>query len=114
MLKNKDGKTVGAGELEFGIGNVATKYPDGYASGTRSATRGYHGVAENGFEIITDPSIRYFSGGQKVYNHKESAAMLGNKTFYQTNNFLDTKYTPYEISRQTRKATDNMLREVLV
>lgn len=51
----------------------------GYASGTDNATAGLHPVAEEGFEIITNPSVRNFRGGEKVLNHDESVEFLKNQ-----------------------------------
>lgn len=45
-------------------------YKDGYASGTDSATPGWHMVGENG------PELMYFNGGETVYNAEETDRML--------------------------------------
>lgn len=54
-------------------------HKEGYASGTDNATAGLHPVAEEGFEIITNPSVRNFRGGEKVLNHNESVEFLKNQ-----------------------------------
>ncbi|MDU5720771.1 MAG: phage tail tape measure protein [Clostridium perfringens] len=51
-------------------------HKEGYASGTDNATAGLHPVAEEGFEIITNPSVRNFRGGERVLNHNESIDFL--------------------------------------
>lgn len=51
-------------------------HKEGYASGTDNATAGLHPVAEEGFEIITNPSVRNFRGGERVLNHNESVDFL--------------------------------------
>jgi SLT domain-containing protein len=43
----------------------------GYATGTRSAVRGVALVGEKGPELIN------FKGGERVYNDKETANMMG-------------------------------------
>ncbi len=51
-------------------------HKEGYATGTDNATAGLHPVAEEGFEIITNPSVRNFRGGERVLNHNESVDFL--------------------------------------
>lgn len=50
----------------------------GYASGTDSATKGYHEVAENGIEILAGRQTRLFKGGEKVLNNSETKSVLNN------------------------------------
>lgn len=48
----------------------------GYATGTDSAARGIHEIAENGFEIVTGRQFRFFNGGEKVFNNDKSKDVL--------------------------------------
>lgn len=50
----------------------------GYASGTDSATKGYHEVAEQGIEILAGRQTRLFKGGEKVLNNSETKSFLSN------------------------------------
>jgi phage-related tail protein len=71
-----------------GIDSLLGSVFSGYASGTESATRGLHIVGEAGPELVR------FRGGERVYNNRETKAMMsGSKTnnFNVTfNNMLDT------------------------
>lgn len=49
---------------------------DGLWNGTDSAKAGVHGVAEKGFEVVTSPQLRLFSGGEQVLNNDTSKALL--------------------------------------
>jgi hypothetical protein len=55
---------------------ASTDGGDGYASGTDSATQGFHDTAEDGFEIVVGRKKRYFNGGEKVLNHDDSVQVL--------------------------------------
>lgn len=48
-----------------------------YASGTDSATPGIHQVAENGPELITQPGMVEFGGGEQVFNAEDTASIMG-------------------------------------
>lgn len=48
----------------------------GFASGTPSADPGIHPVAEEGPELVTRPSFRSFSGGERVYTAGETQRIL--------------------------------------
>ncbi|WP_339327188.1 phage tail tape measure protein [Clostridium beijerinckii] len=47
-----------------------------YATGTESATRGWHDTAENGYEILIGRRKRWFNGGEKVLTHQQSKTFL--------------------------------------
>lgn len=49
----------------------------GYATGVASAAPGVHAVAENGPELVTSPTYRAFSGGERVYNAQQTSTLLG-------------------------------------
>ncbi|NME95364.1 phage tail tape measure protein [Clostridium cochlearium] len=52
----------------------------GYASGTNYATSGVHEVAEHGFEIVVGRQHRFFNGGEKVINHRESKKVFNSES----------------------------------
>lgn len=72
----------------YGRGGVlpSVKRPArGYWSGTSSAYPGIAGVAENGPEIVYEPSVRQFRGGERVLNARrtqQELAGLGGPSFH--------------------------------
>ncbi|OAA90704.1 phage tail tape measure protein [Clostridium coskatii] len=48
----------------------------GYEKGTDNATKGTHPVAENGFEIVLNKALKWFSGGETVLNNKDSIKFI--------------------------------------
>jgi len=54
----------------------------GYASGTENATPGAHPVAESGPELVLDPSVRNFRGGERVLNARQTRGLLGGASYH--------------------------------
>lgn len=52
----------------------------GYASGTASARSGFAWTGEKGAELVLNPQLRNYSGGEKVLNAYDTAAMLAGKS----------------------------------
>lgn len=69
---------------------------NGYATGTSNATRGYHDTAENGFEILIGRKKRWFEGGEKVLNNKQSKTFLENQ---QTSEPFQVKQGQYQLAQ---------------
>lgn len=57
-------------------GNNLARHGKGYASGTSSATAGYHPLAEAGAELVLSPQTRYLEAGAKVLNHAQTMTVL--------------------------------------
>jgi hypothetical protein len=61
-----------------------------YADGTRSAARGFGWTAEKGAELVVNPQLRRYSGGERVLNNAETRKELGGlgaRPISVTNNF---------------------------
>ncbi len=48
-----------------------------YYTGVMSATAGMHSVGEHAAELVTKPGVKLFSGGERVYNGRETGNILG-------------------------------------
>lgn len=96
-IKDKNGKTLSVAEVE--AGNVSLNY----ATGTKSAIRGWHKINENGIEMV------YLNNGDKVLDHSDTMAALKGANVTQNFYFLESKSTPFEISRQSKKSLNNLL-----
>lgn len=66
---------VGKAAIDALRGSVTTgdETGDGYASGTESATPGFHLVGENG------PELMFFNGGEQVLTAEDTAALMNNR-----------------------------------
>ncbi|OYO16639.1 hypothetical protein CGZ93_17925 [Enemella dayhoffiae] len=50
---------------------------NGYASGTFSAARGFNWTSEKAAELVLNPQLRRYDGGERVLNGSDTAALLG-------------------------------------
>ena len=76
-------------QIRWGLGYIKDRYGspskawahsqahNWYGDGTASATAGVRGVAERGPELVVNPQLRKFRGGEKVLNARQTAEHLG-------------------------------------
>jgi phage-related minor tail protein/murein DD-endopeptidase MepM/ murein hydrolase activator NlpD len=84
-----DWRTNPATQIKWGLGYIASRYgsPAGawahsqrtgwYANGTASAAPGYGWTSEKGAELVVNPQLRKYGGGERVFNAGETKKMLG-------------------------------------
>lgn len=101
-----DWRTNPATQIRWGLGYIGDRYGSPlkawghskrtgwYGNGTPSAIPGVSGVAEHGAELVVNPQLRQFRGGETVYDAEKTKKMLGGlgagPTVQQTNHFPST------------------------
>lgn len=90
-------------QIKWGLGYIASRYGSPaaawrhsqrtgwYGNGTPAAIPGISGVAEHGAELVVNPQLRNFRGGEQVFDAEKTKKMLGGlgagATVQQTNHF---------------------------
>jgi hypothetical protein len=84
-----DWRTNPATQIKWGLGYIASRYgsPAGawahsrrtgwYDQGVGSAAPGFGWTGEKAAELVVNPQLRNFKGGERVLNGKETAKMFG-------------------------------------
>ena len=77
-------------QARYGSLPAAYNRPGGYWRGTGSANAGFNWVGEKGAELVLNPQLRRFNGGETVLNAKQTEAALNGGTNFYYQPVIDT------------------------